>query len=86
MNLIVWSRCPSEMIIWGKVFKNGPSKICGRQPLKNLNWLGTQRAFAEKVTPDIDGFTDEPVTSNILKAAFHKSYSVHSWILWPILW
>ena len=21
---------------WGKVFKNGPSKICGRQPLKNL--------------------------------------------------
>ena len=24
--------------IWGKVFKNGPSKICGRQPLKNLKW------------------------------------------------
>ena len=23
---------------WKKVFKNGPSKICGRQPLKNLNW------------------------------------------------
>ena len=22
--------------IWGKVFKNGPSKICGRQPLKSL--------------------------------------------------
>ena len=21
---------------WEKVFKNGPSKICGRQPLKNL--------------------------------------------------
>ena len=21
---------------WVKVFKNGPSKICGRQPLKNL--------------------------------------------------
>ena len=21
---------------WGKVFKNGPSKICERQPLKNL--------------------------------------------------
>ena len=20
--------------IWGKVFKNGPGKICGRQPLK----------------------------------------------------
>ena len=22
--------------IWDKVFKNGPSKICGRQPLKIL--------------------------------------------------
>ena len=22
--------------IWVKVFKNGPSKICGRQPLKSL--------------------------------------------------
>ena len=21
---------------WGKVFKNGPSKICEKQPLKNL--------------------------------------------------
>ena len=24
--------------IWDKVFKNGPSKICGRQPLKNVTW------------------------------------------------
>ena len=24
------------MHIWDKLFKNGPSKICGRQPLKNL--------------------------------------------------
>ena len=23
-------------MIWDKVFKNGPSKICGKQPLKNL--------------------------------------------------
>ena len=23
---------------WDKVFKNGPSKICGRQPLKNFTW------------------------------------------------
>ena len=23
---------------WDKVFKNGPSKICGRQPLENLKW------------------------------------------------
>ena len=23
---------------WGKVFKNGLSKICGRKPLKNFTW------------------------------------------------
>ena len=22
--------------IWDKIFKNGPSEMCGRQPLKNL--------------------------------------------------
>ena len=26
--------------IWNKVFKNGLSKICGSQPLKNLNGYG----------------------------------------------
>ena len=25
---------------WDKVFKNGPSKTCGRQPLKNLKEYG----------------------------------------------
>ena len=24
--------------IWDKLLKNGPSKICGRQPLKNFTW------------------------------------------------
>ena len=24
--------------IWDKVFQNGPSKICGRQPLENFTW------------------------------------------------
>ena len=24
------------IIIWDEVFKNGPSEICSRQPLKNL--------------------------------------------------
>ena len=27
-------------INWDKVFKNGPSKICGRRPLKNLKEYG----------------------------------------------
>ena len=52
------------MIKWVKVFKNGPSKICGRQPLKYLKWY-------------------DHITSNILKAVFHKFYLVHSWISWP---
>ena len=33
---------PSYLLknLWDKVFKNGPSKICGRQPLKNLKGYG----------------------------------------------
>ena len=27
-------------VIWDKVFKNGSSKICGRQPLKNGKGYG----------------------------------------------
>ena len=30
----------SSMYIWVKVFKNGPSKIGRRQPLKGLKWYG----------------------------------------------
>ena len=30
------SQVTRDQFIWDKVFKNGPSKICGRQPLKNL--------------------------------------------------
>ena len=26
--------------MWDKVFKNGPSKTCGRQPLENLKGYG----------------------------------------------
>ena len=28
---------------WVDVFKNGPSKICRKQPLKNLKWYGLRR-------------------------------------------
>ena len=31
--------------IWVKVFKNGPRKICGWQPLKNLKWYGLPSHF-----------------------------------------
>ena len=42
--------------IWVKVFKNGPSKICGRQSLKNLKRYALPKQTTEK----------------FLKATFHK--------------
>ena len=32
----------SVMEIWGKAFKSGSRKICGRQPLKNFKGYGKQ--------------------------------------------
>ena len=49
---------------WDKVFKIGPSKICGRQPLKNLKSYGQPK---ETISLQI-----------FLKAVFHKFYLVHS--------
>ena len=44
-NKVKWSFVQSQFrlaysknIKWDKVFKNEPSKICGRQPLKNVTW------------------------------------------------
>ena len=34
--------------IFDKVFKNGLSKICRRQPLKNLKWYGLLKGFQER--------------------------------------
>ena len=56
--------------IWAKVFKNGQSKICGRQPLKNVRKYGFLKA--------------DHTPSNFLKAAFQKFYLVYSWKLCPI--
>ena len=53
--------------IWDKVFKIGPSKIGGRQPLKNLKGYGLVKA--------------DHIPSNFLKTVFHKFYLVHSGIL-----
>ena len=29
-----------DNVKWNKIFKNGPSKACGRQPLKSLKGYG----------------------------------------------
>ena len=55
--------------IWVKIVKNELSKICRRQPLKNLNWYGLPR---------------RTISLQFFKAVFHKFYKVHSWIPWPI--
>ena len=36
--------------IWDKVFKNRLSKICGRQPLKNLKWYGLPQRSSSNFT------------------------------------
>ena len=64
---LIW-RYGRYINIWDKVFKNEPSKICGRKPFKNLKSYGLFRH----------------TISNCLKAVFHKFYLVHSWILCPI--
>ena len=48
----------TQLYKWAKVFKNGLSKICGRQPLKNLKGYGLSKA--------------DNTPSNFLKAVFHK--------------
>ena len=56
-----------------KVFKNGPSKICGRQASNTLKWYGLpSRSYHNHIT------------SNFSKAVFHKFHLVNSWIPWPI--
>ena len=50
IGLIILKTSPYlHMGIWAKVFKNGPSKIWGRQLLKNLKWYGLLREIG-KVT------------------------------------
>ena len=64
IHTITWSTHKSV-----KVFKNGPSKICGRQPFKKFEVLWSASA--------------DHITSDFLKAVFHKFYLVYSWIHWP---
>ena len=40
-NYSIFKTIPTHLqFIWDKVFKNEPSKICGRQPFKNLKGYG----------------------------------------------
>ena len=50
-------------VIRFQVFKNGPSKICGRYSLKKFEVIWSAQA--------------DHVASNFLKAVFRKFYLVH---------
>ena len=46
--------------IQDKVFKSGPSKVCGRQPLKNFKWYGRPIYFEERTSSLVfSGATNE---------------------------
>ena len=38
--------------IWDKVFKSGPSKVCGKWPLKVFTWSTLEYFVPYKTTPD----------------------------------
>ena len=50
--------------IWDRVFKNEPSKICGRQHLKDLKVYGLPKQTI--------------YSFKFLRAVFHKFYLIHS--------
>ena len=43
--------------VWNKVFKSGPSKIYGRQPLKNLKGYGLLKHTILRIIPYYPGCT-----------------------------
>ena len=55
--------------VLNKVFKNGPSKICGRQPLKKFTWsilkYFKRWSFSTKIITDF-----QPMTSFLKSSSF----------------
>ena len=51
--------------IWDKILKNGPSKICGRQPLKNLKRYGLPKAV--HIPSNFERLSSTNVTWSILE-------------------
>ena len=67
-----------QNLVCVKVFKNGPSKICGRQPFKNIRWHGLL-----KQTISLQTFLRQSSTNftwSILE--YHDQFFIQiSWIL-----
>ena len=56
----------SYVFIWVNVIKNGPSKICGRQPLKNLKLYDLLRQIISK-TSSVSKMSSKNFTWSILE-------------------
>ena len=63
------------MMKWDKVFENGPSKICRRQPLKNLKWF----KFLECCLPQV---LLDPFLNTLSQMLLDKNTFI--WVLWEI--
>ena len=60
---------------WVKVFKNGPSEICGRQPLKNFKWYGLLRLSSINFTWIILGYLHPVDHKDLLKNSGCKNFN-----------
>ena len=83
--LIQWCNLlPSNK--WVKVFKNGPSKICGRQLLKSLRWYGLPKHFKIfkgypsqiLLGPFLNTFSHMPLLTIIISPVLKKYYNYKS--------
>ena len=59
--------------IWDKVFKNGPSEICGRQPLNIFTW-----SILEYLIPSVRGYVVKTffMQQNILASNLKSLFSL----------
>ena len=61
--------------IWVKVFKNGPSKICGRQPLKIfLNFFRDIKRDIAKKLEKLEKRTQKAIVEIIRKCIYPHTY------------
>ena len=65
---------------WDKVFKNGPSKMCGRQRLKNMKWYDFLKAPFHKFSTNGSLLNTSPqLFLNLLKC-FHDFLNKNIWL------
>ena len=78
-----------QKFMWVKVFKNGPSKICRRQPVKYLKWYGLSRPYHFKYFKGCStNFTlsiREYLDSFVNGRKYELGTSDVFWLFWKVL-